>query len=653
MPATQLLHVDTQTPLGANLVPGGATFRVFAPAATAVYLLTGTALNSAQLPGFVPSSDDQLFPLSDKTWAAFLPGAVEGQPYRFWIVGNAGAGLKRDPRARDLGLNPAYPNCDCILRSPHTYPWHDAGFVAPSFNDYILYQLHVGAFYRVDANGHDQRSHIGRFLDILDRVEYLIDLGINAVQLLPVQEFPTETSLGYNNLDFYSPEMSYEVTDAADLARFLITANSLLATHGQPPLTMDQLTPGPNQLKCLIDILHLNGISVFFDLVYNHGGSYGGFDPQCINFLDFQSSTDENLSLYFTDQGYVGGRVFAYWNQDIRQFLIDNAVFCLTEYHIDGIRYDQVSDMESFGGGQCSQDMTATVRYVKPQAVQIAEYWAGNRARAVTPVPGGLGFDAAWGDQLRVQVRSAIGQASAGRSAQVDLQSVRAAFDTPSGFPAAWRVVPCLENHDIVKQGSSPRMPALADSSDTKSWYARSRCRAALGLLLAARGMPMLFMGQEFLEDQQWDDAVQDFPNLLISWSGLASSKVMQDYRQFAGDLIHLRRSQPALRSEQLRVSTADNYQRVIAVHRWINGSGHDILLVFNLQEVNRYGYRIGFPGAGYWRELFNSDFYDQLPNPATAGNGGGIVADGESWDQMPVSAQITIPANGFVVFGR
>lgn len=67
--------------------------------------------------------------------------------------------------------------------------------------------------------------------------------------------------------------------------------------------------------------------AVFFDLVYNHAGSFGGFDPQCLNFFDFQSTSDENLSLYFTDQGYVGGRVFAYWNRDIRQFLIDNAVF--------------------------------------------------------------------------------------------------------------------------------------------------------------------------------------------------------------------------------------------------------------------------------------------------------------------------------------
>jgi 1,4-alpha-glucan branching enzyme len=163
----------------------------------------------------------------------------------------------------------------------------------------------------------------------------------------------------------------------------------------------------------------------------------------------------------------------------------------------------------------------------------------------------------------------------------------------------------------------------------------------------------MLFMGQEFLEDQQWDDAVQLFPNLLIDWSGLATNTVMQNYRQFAKDLIALRRSHPVLRGEQLRVSTADDFNRVFAIHRWIDGVGQDMLFVFSLLESNRFGYTVGFPGAGQWREIFNSDYYDQMPNPNTAGNGGSVFADGQPWDGMPTSAAITIPANGFVVFSR
>ena len=149
------------------------------------------------------------------------------------------------------------------------------------------------------------------------------------------------------------------------------------------------------------------------------------------------------------------------------------------------------------------------------------------------------------------------------------------------------------------------------------------------------------------------NDAVQLFPNLLINWAGLLVDPTIQDYLEFAKGLIGLRRAHPALRREQLRVSTADSFTRVMAIHCWIEGLGEDILFVFNLQEFNRFGYRIGFPGSGQWREIFNSDFYDQMPNPNTAGNGGSIFANGQSWDAMRTSADITIPANGFVVFSR
>lgn len=100
-------------------------------------------------------------------------------------------------------------------------------------------------------------------------------------------------------------------------------------------------------------------------------------------------------------------------------------------------------------------------------------------------------------------------------------------------------------------------------------------------------------------------------------------------------------------------MSRAHSIDRVMAIHRWIEGVGQDLLCVFNLQEFNRFGYRVGFPGAGGWREYLNSDYYDQFPNASAAGNGGAIDAQNVPWDDMPASAEITIPANGFIVFGR
>ena len=92
----------------------------------------------------------------------------------------------------------------------------------------------------------------------------------------------------------------------------------------------------------------------------------------------------------------------------------------------------------------------------------------------------------------------------------------------PAGFAHAWQTIPCVENHDIVKLGEQPRVPALADGSNARSWYARSRTRAAMALLLTAPGIPQMFMGQEFLEDKQWGADPTDTAHL-IWWGGLAA----------------------------------------------------------------------------------------------------------------------------------
>jgi len=95
------------------------------------------------------------------------------------------------------------------------------------------------------------------------------------------------------------------------------------------------------------------------------------------------------------------------------------------------------------------------------------------------------------------------------------------------------------------------------------------------------------------------------------------------------------------------------NLDRVIAIQRWVEGIGQDVVVVASLNEFTFYGYRVGFPGSGRWREVFNSDFYDHLPNPIVAGNGGQIFADGPPAQGLPNSASIVIPANAVLVFAR
>ena len=636
MPTTNLACA----PMGATLVPGGATFRVWAPRATAVYVC-GEFNNWRQ------DASSLLSPIGDGQWVGFTAGLKDGDPYLFYVNGPGSSGYKRDPRARELDCAPPFPQCDCLLREPSSFPWHQTGLRPPAFNDLIVYQLHVGTFLTAPLNPN------GYFLDVAAKLPYFASLGINAIEPLPVVEFPAFPSLGYNGTDYYSPENDHGDFDNASVQSYFATLNTLLAAKNQPAYpSADVLKGSANQLRALVDLCHVYGIAVLFDVVYGHAG--GGFDDASLYFMDRMPLGDNNNSLYFTDQGIAGGLAFAYWNNDVKQFLIDNAKFWYEEYRIDGFRFDQVSDIDSHGGWSTCQWLTDTLRYIKPEAALIAEYWPVNGAVLDSVASGGAGFDATWSDRLRDAVRGAIGQSSGGAFAAVNMDSIAGALEfTPSS--ARWRSVQYIENHDIVwinHQPQQPRIPRLADSSNPRSWFARSRSRVATGLVLTAPGIPMLFMGQEFLEDKQWSDDPNAGDN--IWWAGLdGGDKAMADHLRFSSDLIALRRRQPGLRGEGLNVFHVHNLNRVLAFQRWVEGAGRDVVVVASLNENTFSSYELGFPRPGHWLEVFNSDVYDNWVNPWVAGNGGGIWANGGPLHGVPASAGIVIPANSILVFAR
>ena len=218
MPASQQ-HISSDTPLGANVTQGGVTFRTWAPQAREVYIALNHPAGTAPA-AFAKDPSHLLVKDGKDLWGGFVPGLKHGDLYRFYVVGTGSEGFKRDPYARELEFY-GYPDCNCIIRDPSDYKWHDSGFRPPAFNDLIIYQFHIGVFYAKDSAGKDIRpNRVCKILDVVDRIEYFADLGVNAVMPLPFQEFQGENGLGYNGTDLFSPEMDYAV-QRADLAPYL------------------------------------------------------------------------------------------------------------------------------------------------------------------------------------------------------------------------------------------------------------------------------------------------------------------------------------------------------------------------------------------------------------------------------------------------
>src|SRR5690606_7030969 len=233
----------------------GATFRVWAPNAREVHVC-------GDFNDWEPNESNRLVPIGGGSWAGFVPGAAEHQTYKYYLVGEGSSGFKRDPYAREL--DPSFTVC--IIRSPD-FPWRASGWRTPPFHQFVIYQMHVGAFF---APHWDAKA--GTFLDVIDKLEYLVDLGVTAVQLLPVVEFPSTFSLGYNGTDYFSPEMDFGQEDIR-LAPYVDRVNILLEKKGQAPFDAGELRTEVNQLKALVDLFHLYGVAVLFDVVYNHAGA--------------------------------------------------------------------------------------------------------------------------------------------------------------------------------------------------------------------------------------------------------------------------------------------------------------------------------------------------------------------------------------------
>jgi maltooligosyltrehalose trehalohydrolase len=430
--------------LGAWPDGGDTCFRVWAPEARAVSVV----IESGR-----PGGTWALDPQPGGYFGGRVEGAGPGSRYRYTIDGR---GPFADPASR---FQPDDVHGPSMVVDAQRFTWSDGAWRGVARDDLVIYELHVGTF-----------SRAGTFRGVVEHLPHLRRLGVTAIELMPVADFPGRWNWGYDGVAIFAPARCY----------------------GEP-----------DELRFLVDRAHAAGLGVLLDVVYNHVGPDGAalfaFSPW-----------------YFTDRHQspwgAGVNLDGPHAADVRGFLIENALHWIHEYHLDGLRLDATHAMRDDSARHFLAELTAVVResVVDREVFLIAEDHR-NLAQMVKPErEGGWGLDGVWADDLHHQLRVALAGDRdgyyadySGSAADIAATLERGWFFTgqyssyvsgPRGTDPAGidlrRFVVCLQNHDQV--GNRALGERLHHQIDLAAW------RAALVLLLAAPQTPLLFMGQEW-----------------------------------------------------------------------------------------------------------------------------------------------------------
>ena len=577
---------------------GGVTFRVWAPFASRVAVAGG-------FNAWSPSANP-LFSEGNGYWSVDVPGAVVGCQYKF-ILTNPGAATpfwRMDPYANSIVRAGNTLNG---LLATDIEPCAAPGYKTPAKNEMVIYEMHVRTF----LYGPSGIDGTGSFTSAISKLDYLRDLGVNVVELLPIGEFIGDISAGYNPAYIFAIEDEYG---------------------------------GPDGFRRFVNAAHQRGIAVVIDVVYNHLGV-----PAADMWTFDGWSQDGKGGIYFYNdwrsQTNWGETRLDYGRGEVRQFLRDNALRWLEKRFADGLRWDSTGSIRNVydqdndpandiaDGWSLMQWINGLIAQRQPWKFCIAEDMKDNEWLTKNTSDGGAGFGAQWGAAFVSTVRAAIIDGNDGTR---DMNALAAVLEQRYNGDAFQRVI-YTESHDADSNGSQ-RVPEMIWPGYADSWYSKKRSTLGAALVMTAPGIPMLFMGQEFLCGGWFD------PSAPLDWSNAAKYPgITLLYR----DLIHLRRNwfntTRGLRGQSIHVHHVDNGNKVIAYHRWDQGgSGDDVVVVLNFSIQTFSNYTIGFPRNGLWRVRLNSDWnsYD-----ASFGNSPSYdtSADGGSYDSMPFSGNIGV----------
>ncbi len=427
--------------LGAWPEGDGVAFRVWAPASERVEVVV-----------YGPDAErvEPLRPESGGYFSGHLPGLGAGARYRYRLDGGDAF---PDPASR---FQPDGVHGPSEVVDPAAHRWRDEGWGGLPLEAMVIYELHVGTF-----------SPAGTFDGAAERLDELAELGVTAIEVMPIANFPGSRNWGYDGVNLYAPATAYG---------------------------------GPDGFKRLVDAAHERGIAVILDVVYNHLGPEGNYLPAVTG------------GAYFTDRHHTPwGDAVDYANPGVRDFVLRNVIHWVEEYHVDGLRLDATHAILDDSPVHILRDIADAVHSAATRPTLVIAEDERNERRLVLPAEeGGYGLDAVWADDLHHELRRLAAGDSEGYYASYagtvdELETtLRRGWlfegqhcphaGAPRGASAEGippqRFVHCVQNHDQV--GNRAFGERLTEQ------VAPAVYRALSALLLLSPYTPLLWMGQEW-----------------------------------------------------------------------------------------------------------------------------------------------------------
>lgn len=544
--------------LGSILHDKGVDFSVWAPFAKNVSLMLSAGFDSKEIP---MESDGQGY------WSVEDVEAEAGQSYKYRITTPDGTELYRnDPYARQLTDS----NVGSSIIVARNFEWEGAeNFKSAPKEEAVIYELHIGTFNKPDA------STSGTFASAIEKLDYLADLGVNYVELMPVTSMAMSHGWGYAPNYIFSVENSYG------------------GRHG---------------MLEFVKACHEKGIGVILDVVYNH--FYG--DSDLWQFDGWSENNRGGIYFYNDKRGDTpwGGRP-DYGRPEVRQFLLDNVTMWLTEFKVDGLRVDSTIYMRTTEGdnddpGQSIAEawellgeMTSLARKINPRALMIAEDNSSNNGLVIANKDGGAGFHAQWEVGFPHVIRNSLGITQNGN--QPRLQGIE--YELGHSYTGdAFDKVIFSDSHDTAANGSV-RLNEAVTPGNAESLSARQRVLLASAVTLTAPGIPMLLQGQEFMQEgafNDWQmlewDKTEQFSGIVLAHKHLIDLRLNR-YKNTAG-----------LLGQYTKLIHRDDTNSVIAYHRKNKGGkGDDTVVIVNFGNQKFTNYDLHMPYPGNWRVRFNS----------------------------------------------